>query len=225
MRKTVLLLASVAVAMVVLGGVAWAATIDCPNATRLDGTPFCEGTNDPDTMHGTAKTDRMYANAGGDTIYGYRGADYIEGAEGPDKIYAGRGGANSLSGRKEGIYGDEGPDKLYGGSGGDFLYAHGTLLPDGSYPEDTSTDYLHGGSGNDRLEGGFEQGGVDRLYGEKGDDSFDVAQRRDLLFVPFTPVWVTKEIVDCGPGIDSVDFDKDVDVVKNCEKKSPYSKR
>jgi hypothetical protein len=65
MRTTILVVAAVAVAMVVLGGVAWAATIRCPNATTPLGNPFCEGTNEPDTMHGTAQGDRMYGKAGG----------------------------------------------------------------------------------------------------------------------------------------------------------------
>jgi hypothetical protein len=90
-------------------------------------------------------------------------------------------------------------------------------------PEGASTDYVHGGSDDDSLEGGFEQGGVDRLYGEKGDDGLDVAQRRVFLFNHDAPIEVTKEIVDCGPGNDSVHFDKGVDVVKaNCERKYPF---
>jgi hypothetical protein len=38
MRKTILVLASVALAMVVLGGVAWAATIQCRANTKCFGT-------------------------------------------------------------------------------------------------------------------------------------------------------------------------------------------
>jgi Ca2+-binding RTX toxin-like protein len=174
-------------------------------------------------MHGTAKTDRMFGKAGGDTIYGYRGTDSIEGGEGPDTIYGGRGtDPTDLSG--DGIDGGPGPDKLYGGPGKDYLVARCFLMP--ACPEGASTDYVHGGSDDDSLKGGFEQGGVDRLYGEKGDDGFDVAQRGVSLYNPDPGIEVTKEIVDCGPGIDSVSFDKGVDVVKaNCEKKFPFRKR
>jgi Ca2+-binding RTX toxin-like protein len=199
MRKTMLMLASVALAMVVLGGVAWAANIQCPNRQVATGALYCEGTNDPDTMHGTAKTDWMLGKAGRDTIYGYRGTD-------------------------SNVEGGEGPDKLYGGRGKDYLVASCSLMP--ACPEGASTDYLHGGSDDDSLKGGFEQGGVDRLYGEKGDDRLEVAQRGDFLYDPNPGIEVTKEIVDCGPGIDSVRFDKGVDVVKaNCERKIPFRKR
>jgi len=201
MRTTILVVAAMAVAMLMAGGVAWAATIQCPNATTPLGNPFCEGTNDPDTMHGTAQGDGMYGKAGGDTIYGYRGED--------------------------GIRGEEGPDKIYGGPGFDTLEASGED-PDGSSwgQEGASTDYVHGGSARDLLRGGFEQGGVDRLYGEKGDDGIFVAQRIDFLYSNDPGIEVTKEIVDCGPGIDGVSFDKRVDVVKaNCERKYPIKMR
>jgi Ca2+-binding RTX toxin-like protein len=224
MRKTILVLTSVALAMVVAGGVAWAATIQCPNATTPSGNPFCEGTNDPDTMHGTAQGDAMSGKAAGDTIYGYRGMDGIRGGEGPDTIYGGRGNEGTRAGA---IHGDEGPDKIYGGPGADEIEASGDD-PDGSFwgQEGASTDYVHGGSARDLLRGGFEQGGVDRLYGEKGDDGIFVAQRIDFLYSNDPGIEVTKEIVDCGPGIDGVSFDKRVDVVKaNCERKYPIKMR
>jgi Ca2+-binding RTX toxin-like protein len=226
MRKTVLVLASVVLAMVVAGGVAWAATIECPTGTNPLGLAICDGTNDPDTMNGTAKTDLMHGKAGGDTLYGYRGKDFIRGDEGPDKIYGGRGVPRGGVIREgEFITGDEGPDKIYGGPDFDKLYASGAENYDGTYQEGASNDYVHGGSGPDRLYGGFEQGGVDRLYGEKGDDAHFVSQREIFLFDPDPGIEVTKEIVDCGPGNDSVRFDKGVDVVKNCERKAPVKMR
>jgi hypothetical protein len=76
--------------------------------------------------------------------------------------------------------------------------------PDGSYQEGASTDYVHGGSDPALLQGGFEQGGVDRLYDEKDDDGIAAAQRGIFLYDPDPGIEVTKEIVDCGPGIDPV---------------------
>lgn len=32
---------------------------------------------------------------------------------------------------------------------------------------------------------------------------------------------VTKEIIDCGPGNDTVSYDRGVDVVRNCEIRNP----
>ena len=54
--------------------------------------------------------------------------------------------------------------------------------------------------------------GVDRLYGEGGNDTIEASQRNE----PFSPV--TKEAIDCGPGAsDEVVYDKGLDVVTNCE--------
>jgi hypothetical protein len=76
------------------------------------------------------------------------------------------------------------------------------------------------------LQGGFEQGGVDRLYDEKDDDGIAAAQRGIFLYDPDPGIEVTKEIVDCGPGIDPVWFDEGVDVVKaNCERRFPFKMR
>jgi Ca2+-binding RTX toxin-like protein len=212
MRKTILVVASVALAMVVAGGVAWAATIRCPNATLPEdpSTRLCFGTDGADTMHGTAKSEWMDGLAGKDTMYGYRSGvnpngdigDFMNGGTGSDKIYGGRG--------KDGV------------SGGSRNWSNSGI----SDYRDASTDYVHGGRGNDGLGGGFGQGGVDRLYGEKGDDSFNVAQRYGFKFSNDPGYVVTKEIVDCGPGFDEVRFDKGVDVIKaNCERKLAFKRR
>ena len=87
-----------------------------------------------------------------------------------------------------------------------------------TYP-DNSDDYVHGGGGDDSIYGGHAQGGVDRLYGDAGNDSIEASQRQN----PNPAIAVTKEIIDCGSGAsDVVYFDKGLDVVKNCEIKYPY---
>jgi RTX calcium-binding nonapeptide repeat (4 copies) len=60
-------------------------------------------------------------------------------------------------------------------------------------------------------------GGVDHLYGGKGDDIVSSAQRNWSNTPP-----VTREVIDCGPGNDTVYFDGGVDSIKNCEAQHPY---
>src|SRR5215208_3825877 len=98
MRKTVLVLAFVALAMVVADGVAWAATIQCPNFRSSLGSIYCVGTKKADRMIGTSKSDEMYGKRGPDTMYGLDSPsddhDYMEGGDGPDKLYGGHGSDN-----------------------------------------------------------------------------------------------------------------------------------
>jgi Ca2+-binding RTX toxin-like protein len=79
-------------AMAVLGGVAWAANIQCPNA-GIDRTPtpvgqvairLCDGTEKADTMRGTKYADRMSGKSGADTMYGRAKYDEMFGGLGPD---------------------------------------------------------------------------------------------------------------------------------------------
>ena len=153
---------------------------------------ICYGTPNPDTMSGSDLPDYMLAKGGEDTIHGYADKDTLQGDKGSDHLY-----------------GDSGADKsLWGGA-----FDEGTK----TYP-DNSNDYVHGGSGNDSIFGGIAQGGVDRLYGELGNDRIDASQKHQEDFKP-----VTKEIIDCGAGAqDEVYFDKGLDVVTNCEIKHPY---
>jgi Ca2+-binding RTX toxin-like protein len=189
MRKTVLVLAPVAVAMLVVGGVAWAATLKCPN--YYPDHVVCHGTNKADTMHGTQRFNAMHGRGGADTMYLYDNSRRGESA---------RGGAGS--------------DKLYGGKGRDTLWGGG-YSRDGVV-NDQADDYLYGGRGDDYLFGGIALGGVDRIYGERGNDGAQTNRWSGVSAV------LTKEIVDCGAGTDEVWFDEGVDVVKaNCEIKHP----
>jgi Ca2+-binding RTX toxin-like protein len=152
----------------------------------------CLGTTAADTMSGTDLGDFMFGKAGADTMHG--------------------------SGAGDTLQGDKGSDHIYGGSGDDISLWGGALTATNTNPDD-SADYVHGGRGNDTIYGGLAQGGVDRLYGEGGNDIIDSSQRHQEDFKP-----VTKEIIDCGAGTqDVVNFDKGVDVVAtNCEIKHRY---
>jgi hypothetical protein len=86
MRRTVLLLVSVALAVLLTAGVAWAATIDC-----VTGEYFCVGTDEPDTTNGSEEKDKIYGQdgekddlacgAGDDTIFFDEGIDVVNPAK------------------------------------------------------------------------------------------------------------------------------------------------
>ena len=148
------------------------------------GTASCFGTNRADTMIGTSADNSMFGEGGADTAKGRGGADFIRG--------------------------DEGADTLHGGSAADALWGGG-FDAGGNY-NDASNDYVRGGSGADSIIGGFATRGVDHIFGGKGNDSINAAQRTAR------GVRVTKEIVNCGPGSgDTVYFDRGRDIIRNCE--------
>jgi hypothetical protein len=86
-----------------------------------------------------------------------------------------------------------------------------------TYPE-KSGDKTSGGPGADRVYGGFGQGGVDLVFGNGANDTIIVAQRG--FPASDGEVKVTREVVDCGTGEDTVYRDKGLDVIANdCEHK------
>ena len=133
MRRTVLLLASVGAALLVAGGAAMAASINCPNASG----GYCNGTSAGDGMYGTANVDRMYGLGGADLMYGYGSGDYMYGG---DKMRGGNG-ADTMRGEGGGdaLYGEGGDDTIGGGPGNDIVQ--------GGYGNDT----LNTGTGSDRV--------------------------------------------------------------------------
>jgi len=191
MRRSVLLGAVVSVALVLgAGAVALAATIDCSA-----GTP-CIGTRRGDALNGSPRADhQMSGHAGADSLRGRGGSDRMVGGMGADKVSAGTGDDNQV---------------VWGGE------QRGNSSPY-TYP-DKSSDRTSGGRGRDRVYGGFGRGGVDAVFGNGGNDNIVVAQRG---FPPETgKVKVTKEVVECGSGNDTVYRDRKVDIIDNdCEHK------
>ena len=198
-RRAIVLLTTMAMVLALGSGVALAATtIHCPNDSS-QGSPstalYCNGTSAADTMYGSDLYDVMLGKGGADTMHGNGSTDYLEGDNGSDHLF-----------------GDAGNDDLWGG-----------VIDNSATPShtDASDDYVHGGGGDDHIWGGYAQSGVDRIYGEGGNDYIDASQRKSPDPAAFQ---VTKEIIDCGAGAsDEVQFDKGLDVVKNCEKKHPFS--
>jgi Ca2+-binding RTX toxin-like protein len=155
MRRVLILTATVAAALVIYAGAAFAQSVGC----QLEGGyGYCEGTPEADLITGSAYPDRIYARGGADVVHALAGDDELNGEAGPDKLY-----------------GEGDTDNLFGGTGADSLY-------EGDNP---NSDWLGaqicGGSGDDRLYGGPDsdryefghQWGKDTVAGEAADGSGD----------------------------------------------------
>jgi hypothetical protein len=104
----------------------------------------CAGTPNPDTINGSAEADNRFGRAGADTVKSNEGGDYLQGDRGADDLGDG-----------------DGRDSLWGGS----------LLEMG--PLDGSSDVVHGGVERDYIYSGFAQGGVDHVFGDRGNDTVE----------------------------------------------------
>lgn len=108
MRKGALFVIGLMVAALVMAsGVAWAATISCPNRAGS----LCVGTNNKDTMIGRNRADEMRAKDGPDILKARGGNDTLFGHDGPDTLNGGRG-KDTLSGGpgKDALSGDKADD-------------------------------------------------------------------------------------------------------------------
>ncbi len=138
MRRTLLLLTAMAVAILLASGAAMAANI--------------VGTDSPDTIVGTENDDTLEGLGGDDTIEGLAGNDTVEGGDGADHLYGGNethsaalSGNDTVSGQFGGDYveGSAGADILNGGAGAD------TVIEGPN--RDQALDTIHGGPGNDAI--------------------------------------------------------------------------
>jgi Ca2+-binding RTX toxin-like protein len=107
-RRALLILATMGLGVLLLGGVALADTID--------------GTDAADDLIGTDKDDVIHASGG---------ADYVSGLAGPDVLYAGAG-KDTVVGRdgNDRIYGNAGTDTLYGNHENDTINSAGDGVRD-----------------------------------------------------------------------------------------------
>lgn len=162
MRRTMLLVAAGALALLVASGVALAASISCPNAPGGK----CYGTNAGDGMYGTDRVDRMYGFGGADLMYGYRSGDRMYGGNESgwgDKLLGQRG--------EDKMKGNRGDDALYGGNGDDVVYG------------DRGDDLIQGGYGNDALYTGY---GYDQVNAQDGErDLIVCGPGADLVYYDF----------------------------------------
>lgn len=137
MRRVMLLITAMAVAIFLVGGVALAKNIKCPTKP---GTRLCVGTNNPDTMTGRNRADIIKARGGPDTVMARGGNDRVFGQDGADILL-----------------GELGNDKLDAGPNDDI---QSDFVSGG-----TGDDMLIESTGPDRY--GFEQGwGQDQITGD-----------------------------------------------------------
>ena len=157
MRRTALLIASIAFVVLLASGVALA-------VTKVGGPG-------DDTLRGTDERDRLEGRGGDNTLHGKDETDFLDGGSGNDVLY-GMGGNDGYyiwgDGIVGGLLGGFGSDVIYGGDGGDWLAGGEVLIGSFSHPPtDPGSDTLYGGSGDDEMDG---QPGADVLYGNGGDD-------------------------------------------------------
>jgi Ca2+-binding RTX toxin-like protein len=107
-KRILLLLFTVAGALLVSSGMALAAAITCQIGAD------CLGTKNADTLEGTAERDYIYARGGGDTLRGLGEFDELYGQSGADKVFGGPG--------NDSLIGGSGQDTLSGGGGIDLYY-------------------------------------------------------------------------------------------------------
>ena len=225
MRRTILLLSTMALTLLVASGVALAVTkIGGPGPNTL------RGTNGSDTLIGKGGNDVLYALAGKDNLLGGEGKDWLltgvsralggtknsAGGPGNDGVAGGLGSDNVLGGKgNDFVLGDKGSDSALGGEGWD--------LVDGGPGSDNALggegrDLIDGWTGTDRMLGGG--GGDEIVDGEideaSKDDVLSGADGNDLLVADNVPA--VRDIVSCGGGFDWVLADRKDVVAEDCEK-------
>ena len=133
MRRVVLVLVAMALALLLASGVAWAV-----NKIGTDGPDTLRGTNGDDNLIGKGGNDRLFGLHGRDTLLGGPGKDLVDthptGSRTGDKNLLG-GPGNDI------VFGGWGSDKVVGEEGND-------LLPDGPV-RDVALDIVSGGAGSD----------------------------------------------------------------------------
>lgn len=173
MRRTMLLLATMALTLLMAVGVALAVT-----KIGTQGRDFLQGTNGADHLVGKGENDRIFSLAGNDTLIGGPGKDWVWGGSrrslhGDLPVhYTSSGGEKKLVGGtgNDALWGGKGPDNVMGQDGND-------LLVGGEYDHPVN-DTLSGGGGNDVF--GVDNdpagkdvvrcgGGFDRVFADRKD--------------------------------------------------------
>jgi Ca2+-binding RTX toxin-like protein len=135
MRRVVLVLAAMALALLLASGVALA-------VTKI-------GTDGPDTLTGTNGNDNLLGKGGNDILFSLAGRDNLLGGPGKDIVLGENERFNSSRGDKN-LEGGPGNDIVVGGRGSDNVLgdAGNDFLVDGPTRE-FSLDKVLGGDGND----------------------------------------------------------------------------
>src|SRR5918992_4716818 len=208
MRRTIVLLATMALTLLVASGVALA-------VTKIGGPG-------PNTLRGTNEADNLVGNGGNDVLYALGGMDNLLGGEGKDWVLGGerrpQGGDKKLVGgpSNDGGQSGLGSDTVLGSSGNDLVT--GASGSDRAVVGGEGRDLIDGGPGSDRMlgEGGGDQI-VDGRIGEGSkDDLLSGGEGDDILIGDHVPA--VKDIVSCGGGFDRAMADSKDVVADDCEK-------
>jgi Ca2+-binding RTX toxin-like protein len=137
MRRMIPLAGAILTTLVVVSGVAWAATIQCPNDPLDIGGGTCWGTDGDDVILGTDEQDEINTGFGDDLVRARRGADLISNGDsdywfGEDENHGGRG--------DDYIVGQLDSEKHFGGRGDDIIV---------DYKSGKNPDVIRCGPGHD----------------------------------------------------------------------------
>jgi hypothetical protein len=119
MRRTIVLLTTMAITLLVATSVAWAATVRCPYSGN------CSGTDAADNIYAGEGGNVIFGKGGNDSIFGRLRDDFIVGMDGDD-ILSGSDGNDTLAGGdgNDQLTGSYGNDTYDGGPGYDFYDDH-----------------------------------------------------------------------------------------------------
>jgi Ca2+-binding RTX toxin-like protein len=155
MRRTVVLMASMALTLLLASGVALAINEIRCRGGECNGTPRNDkmlGTPKRDIMYGFKGDDRLFGRDASDDLYGFGGSDKANGGDGSDKL-GGSDGRDSLDGGMgpDFLNGGDNPDDLDGGPGNDEIFGGPGRYSDTFYNWDGNggDDLLDGGGGED----------------------------------------------------------------------------
>jgi Ca2+-binding RTX toxin-like protein len=213
-RRAVLLLTTIGVGVLPVGGVALAANlISCPGG-------LCNGTTGDDEIIGTSGIDCLYAKEGNDTLRGLGAFDDLRGGSGNDDLDGGRGND------QYNIYDNNwGVDRISGDSGGAedwliFQISSGALTidltPTPGQPEvssgankinfasDVVIEWVQAGPDSDTVKGNS----ADNYLSGSNDDDTLVGRKGNDHLVGDIMVFDNNEgndILKGGPGNDTLD--------------------
>ncbi|WP_267958368.1 Hint domain-containing protein [Cereibacter sphaeroides] len=194
----------------------------------LAGNDTLKGGGGNDTLRGGTGNDSLAGDAGNDLLDGGDGNDTLSGGAGADALSGGRGlDIADYSGSKAGVTvnltngtagggdadGDsfEGIDGLTGSAYNDRLTGFDQV---GTAADDTFTNVIRGGGGNDTIDG---RGGADSLYGDDGNDSVIGGAGDDLVEGGTGNDTLQgdagRDILDGGAGDDSLSGGADADIL------------
>jgi hypothetical protein len=185
MRRTILLLTTMALTLLVASGVALAVT-----KIGTDGPDTLSGTNRSDTLVGKGGNDTLFSRAGNDVLLGGPGKDRLVGGTRVGSAYRTQGGDKTLLGGdgNDNIIGGRGADNIAGGEGNDLL-ATGDLITD------TADDKVAGGDGTDMINALSDPRAKAVISCGDGTDAV-IVNRRDVVAADCEKVFVGRGSID-----------------------------